>query len=472
MGTASIAYAPRRLLSCALVLDVNLFRPDREAGFTSVGVSRTLMAEESYGELMLRVLITTTGSSGDINPFVAVGLALRDRGHEVLILANPHAEAKVLEAGLSFRPFGRDIGISEIASNPGMMDAKRGPRTVWRDFVLPDIPAMIETAGMTLDEFRPDVALSHHIFFGTQWLCAARGIPCVQVALSPIVWFSRYDSSVLQHWEPDTIPVWYASVRRRASRVIMRWAIDGSINRIRRRFRLGSLRGAFVESTTGGAAVLGLWSKHFRAPEPDDPTNAHTCGFCWFDRQRDQETDTGKLQAFLDAGDPPIVFCLGSTAVHVANDFYHHAAEACHLLKRRGLLLTGKRDNHHLPLTNGVCAMAYAPLSIAAARGCVTIHHGGAGTTAHAMRAGKPTVIVPFAHDQFDNAARAKRLGVSATLSRDSVSAVALAQTIRPMIEDDGYASRATTLGEKLTNENGAQVAADHLEALTNRSKK
>ena len=414
----------------------------------------------------MRVLITTTGSSGDINPFVAVGIALRQRGHDVLIVANPHAEPKVRDAGLSFRSFGRDMGISVIASNPGMMDARRGPSTVWREFVLPDVPSMLETAGAAIDSFNPHVALSHHIFFGTQWLCAARGIPCAQVALSPLVWLSRYDSSVLQHWEPDRIPAWYASARRAVARVVMRWAMDGSINRIRKRFGMGPVRDAFVRSTASGDSVLGLWSKHFRAPQPDDPPGAHTCGFCWFDRQRDQEAGADELSAFLDHGDPPVVFCLGSTAVHVAEDFYQHAAEACRLLKRRGLLLTGKPHNEHLSLSPGVRAMEYAPLSIAAARGCVTVHHGGAGTTAHALRAGRPTVIVPFAHDQFDNAARVKRLGVSDTLTRSSVSAVALAQTIRPMIENGDFAARAVALGVALSQEDGAQVAADRLETL------
>ncbi len=419
-----------------------------------------------YGDTCLRVLITTTGSSGDINPFVAIGLALRARGHDVLIVANPHAETKLRDAGLSFRPFGREMDIAEIVNNPDMMDARRGPTTIWRDFILPEIPSMIDATDAAIADFRPDIALSHHLFFGTQWLCVARGIPCVPVALSPLMWFSRFDASVLRRWDPTTIPVWYARVRRVIALAAMRWGMDGAINKLRTRYGLQPQPDGFLRNALNGPAVLGLWSKHFRSPQPDDPPHALICGFCWFDRQVDQEVGAEELHRFLDAGEPPVVFCLGSTAVHVAGDFYHHAAEACHLLKRRGLLLTGQSDNHHLPLSPDVCAMEYAPLSIAAARGCVTIHHGGAGTTAHAMRAGKPTVIVPFAHDQFDNAARAKRLGVSATLQRDQVSAVALAQTIRPILETEGYRLRAARLGEKLSAEDGAEVAADRLESL------
>jgi len=419
----------------------------------------------------MKILISTTGSSGDINPFVAVGIALRKRGHEVLLVTNPHAREKVIGAGLAFQPFGRELDITEIANNPDMMDERRGPQTVWRDFILPEIPAMIETVDGVCGNFRPDVALSHHIYFGTQWLCRARGIPCAQTALCPMVLFSARDGSVYRSWEPIDPPLWYARLRRPVARLILRRFLDGQINRLRRAYGFSAVRNAFLRGTHETDLTLGLWSPHFRPPQSDDPPCARICGFCWFDRQLDQECDPHELDDFFRTGSPPIVYCLGSTAVHVAEDFYHHAAEACRLLKRRGLLLTGRQNNGHLHLDENVRAVAYAPLSVVAARGCATVHHGGVGTTGHAMRAGKPTVILPFAHDQFDNAARARRLGVSATLSRREVSAVALAQTLRPLLDDPGFAERATALGAKLDREDGAEVAADHLEHLA-RTKK
>ena len=419
----------------------------------------------------MRILISTTGSSGDINPFVAVGIALRRRGHDVLLATNPHAREKVKQAGLAFQPVGRELDLTEIANDPDMMDERRGPQTVWRNFILPDIPAMIETVDRVCEDFRPDVALSHHIFFGTQWVCRARGIPCAQTALCPMVLFSAQDSSVYRSWEPVDPPLWYARPRRRIARFVMRRFLDGQLNRLRRAYGFSAIRDVFLSGIDGSDLTLGLWSPHFRPPQSDDPTCVRICGFCWFDRQLDQESETHEWDEFLNSGSPPIVFCLGSTAVHVAEDFYHHAAEACRLLKRRGLLLTGKQHNDSLHLGDDVRAVAYAPLSRVAVRGCATVHHGGVGTTAHAMRAGKPTVIVPFAHDQFDNAARAKRLGISATLGRREVSAVALAQTLRPLLDDPGFTERATALGGELAREDGAEVAADHLEDLASTKK-
>jgi UDP:flavonoid glycosyltransferase YjiC (YdhE family) len=88
------------------------------------------------------------------------------------------------------------------------------------------------------------------------------------------------------------------------------------------------------------------------------------------------------------------------------------------------------------------------------------------GTMAQAMRAGRPTVIVPFAHDQFDNAARTNRLGISETLAREQATAVPLAQTLRKLLDDHGYRERAAALGARLSVEDGADVAAERLEAF------
>jgi len=414
----------------------------------------------------MRVLISTTGSSGDINPFVGVGVELHRRGHEVILVTNPHAGSKVTAAGLEFRPFGSKGDLREIADNPDVMDAKRGPETVWKDYILPEIPAMIEVVEGIVDEERPDIALSHHIFFGTQWLCARRGIPCAQATLSPMVWFSASDDSVYRHWEPRTPPRWYKRLRKIVGRWLLRRAIDPGMNRVRQAHGYPPIRDSFFNSACGGDLCLGLWSPHYRGPMPDDPEAGRICGFAWFDRHQDQESDDGAIDRFLASGEPPIVFCLGSSAVHVAGDFYKKAAEACHLLGRRGLLLTGQEDNAAFEGLDHVLAVRYAPLSKVAAAGCATVHHGGMGTMAQAMRAGKPTVIVPFAHDQFDNAARNHRLGISETLARADASAVPMTQTLRGILEDEGYARRAAELGARLAGEDGAAVAADHLEAL------
>jgi UDP:flavonoid glycosyltransferase YjiC (YdhE family) len=96
------------------------------------------------------------------------------------------------------------------------------------------------------------------------------------------------------------------------------------------------------------------------------------------------------------------------------------------------------------------------------------VHHGGVGTTAQGLRSGRPTVIVPFAHDQFDNAARCERLGVSRTLGRGKVTEANLAKALKGLLADEIAVRGAAELGKRIADENGAKVAADVMEKVAN----
>jgi UDP:flavonoid glycosyltransferase YjiC (YdhE family) len=243
---------------------------------------------------------------------------------------------------------------------------------------------------------------------------------------------------------------------------------DGPMNAQRMRLGLSGGRNWLTRDVKAAPVLLGLWSRYFRGPMPDDPVSGRICGFVWHDRHREQEHASDEIERFLDEGEPPVIFTLGSTAVHVAGRFYEAAAQACRLIGRRGLLLTGKREYAPRSLPGGpsaVRAFTYAPYSEVLHRGCATVHHGGIGTTAQALRGGRPTVIVPFAHDQFDNAARVRRLGVSETVSRRRLSGDSLAAALRRVLDDPRVVKRASLLGAQV-DEDGAETAADLLERM------
>ena len=412
----------------------------------------------------MRVLITTTGSAGDTNPFIAIGRALRSRGHDVLMIANPYAKAKVERTGLRFAPFGRELDLSDIARRPDIMHPTRGPMTVWRELLLPDIPAAIEASQTAVREFRPDVALSHHIFFGTHWVCERAGIPCAQVALTPIMWFSRFDPGVISPFEPARLPLRYVRLRRAIVHGAARFLLDPPLNRVRRRFGFAQQVCQYASSPIGATVGLGMWSKHFRPSFPDDPPKGRISGFAMFDGDAELTRET---RAFLDAGDPPIVFTLGSSAVHVAGAFYEHAAAACALLGRRGLLLIGPDGNAPKRRSLDIHISSFEPLSEVAPRGCATVVHGGVGTTAQALRAGRPFVVTPVSHDQFDNAARAARLGVSATLRPQRITPARLSAALDGLLSDASTCDRASALGARIREEDGALEAARVLETLS-----
>src|SRR5262249_49524448 len=147
--------------------------------------------------------------------------------------------------------------------------------------------------------------------------------------------------------------------------------------------------------------VLALFSKVFAQPQPDWPNNSHVTGFCFYDG-RHEKPMSDELKTFLDAGPPPIVFTLGSSAVWVAGDFFQQSIHALKQLVQRAILLIGDDRNTLPPLPENIFVADYAPYQQLFPRASVVIHHGGVGTTSQALLAGVPTLIVPFAFDQSD----------------------------------------------------------------------
>lgn len=415
----------------------------------------------------MRILLATIGSHGDVHPFLAVGSALRARGHEVAMLVQPLYARQVIDAGLEHIPLGdRAVDLDIIAQNPRMMDGVRGSPAIIRELILPEAPRIFHAVAAALDHHRFDLVLTHHICFGAAWACERKNVPCASACLSPLAWASRHEPLIGTPVSRPDPPRWRYRAAYPLIPTVTRWLYDPAMNRVRRELGLPRRRNVFLDEARGGALSFALWSPHFRGPLPDDPPRGRICGFTWFDSHRDHDHLAPEIERFLAEGEPPILFTLGSTAVYVAGGFYEAAARACERLGQRGLLLTGGKLAPPKNLPPGVRAFAYAPHSVVMPRARINVIHGGIGTTAQALRAGRPVVVVPFAHDQFDNAARAVRLGVARTLRRSKVNADRLEMTLRGLLDDPGASARAEVLGSLLAAEDGAVTAARALEEL------
>lgn len=130
---------------------------------------------------------------------------------------------------------------------------------------------------------------------------------------------------------------------------------------------------------------------------------------------------------------------------------------------RRAVLLIGKNA---LPenASENILAVEYAPYSQIFPRACAIVHQGGIGTTAQALRAGCPTLIMPYSHDQPDNAARVERLGTSRTISRQQYLASRVARELRELLNNPSYAAKAAEVKRIVQAENGVGVACDAIE--------
>jgi UDP:flavonoid glycosyltransferase YjiC (YdhE family) len=239
----------------------------------------------------------------------------------------------------------------------------------------------------------------------------------------------------------------------------------------RLRAELGLPRGAqpLLAGQHSPTLVLALFSPVLAQPQPDWPRNTRVTGFAFYDR-RDFFGETElqpKLRQFLDDGPPPIVFTLGSSAFWVAKDFYRDSIKAARALGERALLLIGHQRN--LPresLPEGIAAFEYAPFSEVLPRARAVVHQGGVGTTGQALRAGRPTLIVPHAHDQFDNAARVVRLGCARMIARPRYNARRATRELAALLEQPSYSTKAAEAGRVVQNENGARAAVDAIEEV------
>ena len=185
--------------------------------------------------------------------------------------------------------------------------------------------------------------------------------------------------------------------------------------------------------------VLALFSSVFGKPQPDWPPNTRAVGFSFYDRRDyfgESEVEPDLLK-FLNDGPPPIVFTLGSSAFWVAKDFYRDSIKAAQALGQRALLLIGhERNLPSEPLPDGVAAFEYAPFGEVFPRALAVVHPGGVGTTGQGLRAGRPVLIVPHAHDQFDNAARVVRLGCGRSIPRPRYNAETAARELAALLRN------------------------------------
>src|SRR5699024_9029107 len=124
-------------------------------------------------------------------------------------------------------------------------------------------------------------------------------------------------------------------------------------------------------------------------------------------------------------------------------------------LKQRAVLVIGDMRNKPHSMPANMITVDYAPYHLLLPRASAIVHPGGIGTTSQALRAGVPTLIVPFAFDQMDNADHARRLGSSRTLARKRYKWFRVAKELVRLLTDTSYALNAKAISEQLRQENG-----------------
>jgi vancomycin aglycone glucosyltransferase len=398
----------------------------------------------------MRALLSTIGSRGDVQPLVALGLALRALGQEVRLCVPPDFREWISGLGLSVVPIGPEVRQAAAAAHaaaaaPPSADAKRR-------MVEGTVATQFETIGAAAEDCDVMVAATA-LQVAARSVAERRGIRYVFAAYAPIVLPSPLHAPP---WLPGDAAPGTADNRELWARSSARLdaTFGDALNAHRAAAGLAPVddvgRHMFTEAPWLAAdPTLGPW------PDPADAAVFQPGAWIL----PDERPLAPELASFLDAGEPPVYFGFGST--RAPRDLGRTLVEAARAVGRRAIVSRGWADLSALDDASDCLAIGEANLRALFRRVAATVHHGGAGTTALAALGGAPQVVVPQLYDQHYWAGRVEQLGIGVAHAPGVPSAESLASALSVALSPAWVARARAVAGAVRTD--GAEVAARRL---------
>ncbi len=418
---------------------------------------------------MARILILTYGTRGDVEPFVALGLGLKQAGHGVTLATAAQFGDWISGFGLDFTPVS-DAALDIIHSDDGRTMIEGGASLFARigaglrlsRKAMPINEALFRETWQVAKAGSPDLIVYHPKMIAVGHIAEKLSIPTVIAMLQPIIVpTAAFPATGLPRL---SLP----GYNRFSYRIVS--LSYGALKKPVNRFRTDTLglpplrrgRDVLMPPAARPTRVLHAISPHVM-PEPADwPENAVMCGYWPLPEDR-EFTPPDELRRFLDAGPPPVYVGFGSMVAKDPGALGRIVVEALRLSGQRGVIGAGWAG---LAAEAGdVLAVRDFPHRWLFPRMAAVVHHGGAGTTAAGFRAGVPSVICPFFADQPGWAAIAREIGVGATpVPRRRLTAERLASSIREAVTDPTLRRNAQDLAAALAAEDGVVRAVREIE--------
>lgn len=426
----------------------------------------------------MRIVLSNIGTLGDINPLIALALELKRRGHTPVMALPEVYRVRIAPLGLDFHAIRPDIDPNNNVLVEMVYDIKHGTEHGLRNFLF---PSLRQTYDDLLDAatkpVRADLMLLGELNYAGPIVAEKTGIPWASYVLAPLSFFSAFDPPVLPPYPKlakadKKVPGFGRVIRRVARFVSRKWPTP--IYALRQELGLTRGENPLFDAKHSPYLVLALFSRVLGVEQKDWPANTLITGFAYYDADAGNAKLPPHLANFVASGEPPVVFTLGSAAVLAAGNFYEVSAKAAIDLGVRAVLLIGTdpRNRPTQSLPESICVAEYAPYSKLFSSASVVVHQGGVGTTAQCLNAGKPMLIMPYSHDQPDNARRMKRLGVAEVIQKASYTPKLVTRKLRKILDEPALAAKALAVAEQMRGEDGVKTACDALEALYARTRK
>lgn len=421
----------------------------------------------------MRLAIIAPGSRGDVQPYLALGKGLKQAGHVVRLVTHQNFEGFVNSYGVEFWPV--EGNVQDIAQSKDMRallergnflaimsqmakEAQRGALALAKG-------GLAACRGMDLV-----IAGIGGLFIGLA-LAEKLGLPLLQAYYIPFTPTQAYPSFLL-----PKLPPWFGSSLNRLSYHLARqimWQGFRSADRLARQKVLGlpaaPFWGPFNADCAQHYPILYGFSPSVIPPPPDWDNTIHITGY-WFLDPASDWTPPSALIEFLQAGSPPIYVGFGSMSSRKPEETTDLVLQALTRTRQRAILLSGWGGLRKADLPSSVLMVDSIPFSWLFPRVAAIVHHGGAGTTAAGLRAGVPSVVIPFFGDQPFWGQRIAELGVGpAPIPRRKLTVERLAQAIQKAVTDQAMRQRAAHLGSKIQAEDGIARAVAIVQQIEKR---
>lgn len=408
----------------------------------------------------MKILISTFGTHGDVQPFLALGQGLRAHGHTVAVCTSASYRPTIEALGLQYAPMSDTM----LNLTKALLDGSEKALAVIRQMG-PAMRAMVEEEWQAAQAFGPDLLVYHPKMLGSYHVAEKLGIPLVMAIPLPFYTPTRafpnpfFGGLRLGGWANQ------ASFRLMS---VTGGMYSGMTNRFRKETLGLPPLSRFADQLVTRAGVpipiLYPYSRHLLPVPADFPPHVHVTG-SWFLEPTTLWRPPAPLTAFLEAGLPPVYVGFGSTGGRGAEQRARIVLDALVQAGQRGVLARGWGGLATGALPDTVYALDEAPHDWLFPRMAAVVHHGGSGTTAAGLRAGKPTVICPSFGDQpFWGRVIAERGLGPAPIPQRTLSASRLAEAIRAAVTDPAMRQRAAALGEQIRAEDGVGNAVAILE--------
>jgi len=407
----------------------------------------------------MRIVLLASGSRGDVQPYIALGMGLRKKGHSICIATAENFEEYVTSYGLDFYPIQGDISkVMNRAEIESQMKAKNPIR-----FIL-SFNKMNKTFRKDLDEGQEkaweasqeaDAIIFHPGLMNGYYISKKLGIP--GILASPIPFSPTSEYPALLFYNSPRIGGWFNRFTHLVFNYVFWSSIKPSVETLWKKHDPSiQVKNPLVQIHEEELPVIYSISRYVIPPSKDWKDNIKVSGY-WFPDDKEYMPPI-ELAEFLESGSEPVYVGFGSVG-KVAENTTRAVVEALLRLDKRVIVTSSIVEERWLD-DNRMFVLESAPHTWLFPRMSMVVHHGGAGTTAAGLMSGKPSVIVPQSNDQPMWGKRVEELGVGTMVraSRGAISVGKFSEVFKEM-EKEEVIEKASELGRLIEAENGVQEA-------------